>query len=64
MTLTPPFSSTILTHAKLWQHVQNPDNLDQLNQLLEDQGDLQSHLHYFVSLNQTIDQLQRFIDEQ
>ena len=64
MTSSPPFSSTILTHAELWQHVQNPDNLDRLNRLLEDRGYLQSHLHYFVSLNQTINHLQRFIDEQ
>ena len=63
MTSTPPFSSTILTHAELWRHVQNPDNLDRLNQLLEDWGDLQSHLHYFISLNQTIDHLQKFIDK-
>ena len=64
MTSTPPFSSTILTHAELWRHVQNPDNLDWLNRLLEDQGDLQPHLHYFISLNQTINHLQKFIDEQ
>ena len=63
MTSNPPFSSTILTHSELWRHVQNPDNLDRLNRLLEDWGDLQSHLHYFISLNQTIDHLQKFIDK-
>ena len=62
MTSNPPFSSTVLTHSELWRHVQNPDNLDRLNRLLKDRGDLQSHLHYFMSLNQTIDHLQKFMD--
>lgn len=63
MTSTP-FSATILSPTELWRYVQNLDNLERLTHLLDERPDLVSQLHYFASLNQTIDYLQTYIDQQ
>jgi len=61
---TPPFSSTIFTPSELWRHVQNHDDLERITNLLDGRNDIISHLHYFVSLNRSIDHLQAFVNLQ
>ena len=58
-----PFPSTILSTIELYQALRTPELFATIDALIEDRNDIRSHLHYFTSLNRTIDSLQQLINE-
>lgn len=58
-----PFPSTILSTIELYQALRAPELFATIDALIEDRNDIRSHLHYFTSLNRTIDSLQQLINE-